>query len=284
MDSTTKRRLNNGVQMPVAGLGMWRATGEESVQAVRWALQAGYRHIDTAAVYKNEREVGEGIRQSGLPREALFITTKLWNSEQLNGTQQAAFEASLAALGVDYIDLYLIHWPVPGKYKETWKILEALAASGRVRAIGVSNFHRHHLEDLLQDAKIVPALNQIELHPHLNQADLCAYCQQQGIAVESWRPLGGGKSNLLQDAAIAQIARRHGKSNAQVILRWILQRDINIIPKSVHKARISENIQLFDFALSPAEMETMMALHTGTRYGEDPDAMQNSPKLMATEL
>lgn len=280
MEVSTSRALNNGVQMPNVGLGVWRAEGNEAQQAALWALEEGYRLIDTAALYGNEAEVGRAVRQSGLPRQEIFVTTKLWNADQLNGTQHQAFEKSVKALDLGPPDLYLLHWPVPGKYKESWKFLEELYESGKVRAIGVSNFHVHHLEDLLADAKVKPALNQVELHPHLNQSDLLAFCTKQGIALQAWRPLGGGKSNLLRDETIGKIAAAHGKTHAQVILRWNLQRGVMVIPKSVHKDRIHENFQLFDFALTEKEMAAITAMHQGVRYGEDPDAMQNVPKLM----
>ena len=282
MDVSNRQKLNNGVEMPMVGLGVWKAaTGQETVQAVRWALQAGYRLVDTATIYGNEAEVGQAVRESGLPRGEVFVTTKLWNSEQLNGTQRAALEKSLDALGLGYIDLYLMHWPVPGKFLETWAILEELYQSGRVKAIGVSNFQQHHLQALLAQAKVVPAVNQIELHPHLAQVALCDFCREQGIAVQSWRPLGGGKSDLLQDPVIGGIGRAHGKSHAQVILRWNLQRGIHIIPKSVQQPRIVQNADLFDFELSEAEMDAITGLDRGTRYGEDPDNMEKSPKLLA---
>lgn len=278
----TRQRLNNGIEMPMVGLGVWHAAaGRQTVQAVGWALEAGYRLVDTAAIYGNEAEVGRAVRESGLPREAVFVTTKLWNSEQLNGTQQAAFEKSLDALGLEYIDLYLVHWPVPGRFLATWAILEELYQSGRVKAIGVSNFHQHHLQALLAGARVAPAVNQIELHPYLAQVALCDYCQKQGIAVQSWRPLGAGKSDLLQNPVIGGIAAGHGKTHAQVILRWNLQRGIHIIPKSVHKERIAQNADLFDFELSQAEMDAITGLDSGTRYGENPDHMENHPKLLA---
>ncbi|MCP8966969.1 aldo/keto reductase [Ectobacillus ponti] len=263
--------LNNGLQMPVVGLGVWKAKdGEEVKTAVKAALAAGYRSIDTAAVYQNESGVGEAIRESGVPREELFITTKVWNSDQGYESTLQAFETSLEKLGLDYVDLYLVHWPVKGKYIDTYRALEKLYADGRVRAIGVSNFHIHHLEDLMAHTSVVPAVNQIELHPRLSQTEIRSFCQQHGIAVEAWSPLmqGGG---IFENETLRAIAEKHGKTPAQVVLRWDIQSGIVTIPKSVTPSRIQENLNIFDFELSAEEMAQIDALNENRRVGADPD-------------
>ncbi len=248
MDINTTKKLNNGVEIPYLGLGVFQCKdGDETVNAVRWAIEAGYRHIDTAAAYGNEKSVGQAIRQSGIDRKELFVTTKLLPDDMLQGTQMKAFEKSLKLLQLDYVDLYLIHWPVTGKTLESWKALEEIYKSGRARAIGVSNFVEHHLDKLLQDAKIVPAVNQVECHPHLSQQPLVAYCEKLGIAFEAWSPLGGTGGKLLDDPVLKKIAEKYGKSAAQVVLRWDLQRGIITIPKSTHQARIIANTDLYEF-------------------------------------
>jgi diketogulonate reductase-like aldo/keto reductase len=265
--------LNNGVEIPRLGLGVFRAKdGDETVRSVLWALEAGYRHIDTAAVYGNEEGVGRGMRESGLARKDIFLTTKLWNDDMRASRQREAFKDSLKRLGTDYIDLYLIHWPVKGTYKESWKVMEQLYKEGLIRAIGVSNFHRNHLDDLLQDASVVPAVNQVECHPLLTQADLKACCDKLGIVFESWSPLGGSwGGNLADSAELSAIGKPYGKTAAQVILRWHLQRDLVVIPKSVHKERIVANADLYDFALSAAEMAAIDAMNRDQHNGAHPD-------------
>ena len=274
MDINTTKKLNNGVEIPLLGFGVYQAKeGEEAVNAVRWALEAGYRHIDTAAVYQNEESVGRAIIESGIPRDKIFLTTKLWNDDMRKGRQKEAFEESLKRLKTDYVDLYLIHWPVAGKYKESWKVLEELYQSGKVRAIGVSNFHKSHLDDLLVAAKVVPAVNQVECHPWLNQEPLFDYCNKLNIALEAWSPLGGtgtGKA-LLNDERLKAIAAKYNKSAAQVILRWDLQRGIITIPKSVHKERIFANTDIFDFELSKEDMSIINEMNENKRVGPDPD-------------
>ncbi|WP_018885018.1 aldo/keto reductase [Paenibacillus massiliensis] len=266
-DTTT---LHNGVEMPRLGLGVWKVQdGNEVVHAVKSAIKAGYKSIDTAAVYKNEEGVGQAIRESGAPRDSLFITTKVWNSDQGYETTLAAFDESLSKLQLDYTDLYLIHWPVGGKYKETWRAIEKLYKDGRVRAIGVSNFHQHHLEDLLADAEIAPMVNQIELHPLLSQEPLRAYCASKNIKVEAWSPLGNGR--LLTNELVQEIAGKYNKSVAQVILRWDLQHDIITIPKSINESRIIENADIFDFELSAEDMQKIDSLNRNERFGSDPD-------------
>lgn len=266
--------LNNGVKMPQLGLGVWQARdGEEVEAAVSTALEAGYRLIDTAAVYGNERGVGRAIAASNIPRKEIFATTKLWNADQGYMPALAAFEKSLARLNLDYIDLYLIHWPVPAadKYIETWRALEKLYSDGRVRAIGVSNFKPAHLERLIAESTVVPAVNQIELHPYLSQTATREFCARHGIAVESWSPLGGSNGPVLDDETIKAIAAAHDKSPAQVIIRWHIQHGLITIPKSVHKNRIDENFDVWDFELSDKDMQAIDSLNTDTRVGPDPD-------------
>ncbi|MFC5650722.1 aldo/keto reductase [Paenibacillus solisilvae] len=266
--------LNNGVRMPWFGLGVFKVEeGAELVEAVKSAIRHGYRSIDTAAIYQNETGVGQGIREAlaetGLSREELFVTSKVWNADLGYESTLAAYEASLAKLGLDYLDLYLIHWPVKGKYKEAWRALETLYKEGRVKAIGVSNFQVHHLEDLKKDAEITPTVNQVEFHPLLSQQELRRYCQEQGIQLEAWSPLMQGQ--LLDNPVLQEIAAHHGKSTAQVILRWDLQHGVVTIPKSTKEHRIIENAALYDFELTPDEVARIDALNKDQRVGPDPD-------------
>ncbi|WP_315906175.1 aldo/keto reductase [Priestia koreensis] len=266
-DTTT---LHNGVKMPWFGLGVFKVEeGQEVVDSVKYALKAGYRSIDTAAVYGNEEGVGQALKEANVAREDLFITTKVWNADQGYESTLEAFETSINKLGLDYIDLYLIHWPVEGKYKETWKALEKLYKDGRVRAIGVSNFHVHHLQDLLEDAEIKPMVNQIEYHPRLSQNELRSFCKAQGIQLEAWSPLMQGE--LLDNEVLEEIAKKHNKSVAQVILRWDLQTEVVTIPKSVKEQRIIQNADIFDFELSQDDMSKIEALNEDRRVGPDPD-------------
>ncbi len=265
------KKLNNGVEIPVFGLGVFRAEpGAETENAVRYALEAGYRHIDTAAAYDNEESVGKGIKASGVKREDIFITTKLWNGDIRAGLERQAVEDSLRYLQTDYIDLYLIHWPVEG-YMKSWHIMEQLYKEGKIRAIGVSNFHKHHLETLFNESDIVPAVNQIEIHPLLSQNELIEYCTSKGIAVEAWSPMGGAKGNLFDNAVINKIAADKGKTAAQIMLRWHLQRDTIVIPKSVKRDRIISNGDIFDFELTAEEMAAINSLNINHRFGSDPD-------------
>jgi diketogulonate reductase-like aldo/keto reductase len=262
--------LHNGVQMPWFGFGVFQVIdGQEVVDSVLAAIKAGYRSIDTAAIYGNEEGVGQAIKESGVDRSELFITSKVWNADQGYETTLKAFDTSLQKLGLDYLDLYLIHWPTAGKYKDTWKALEKLYKEGRVKAIGVSNFHIHHLEDLLKGAAIKPMVNQVEYHPHLAQIELRAFCKEQGIQLEAWSPLKQGE--LLTDDTINAIATKYGRSAAQVILRWDLQNEVVTIPKSVKEQRIIDNATIFDFALAEEDMEAINRLNKDERVGPDPD-------------
>ncbi|MFP5112503.1 aldo/keto reductase [Bacillaceae bacterium C204] len=265
--------LHNGVQMPWVGLGVFKVNeGEEVVQSVKAAIKNGYISIDTAAIYKNEEGVGQAIKESGIPREELFITTKLWNAEQGYESTLEAFETSLEKLGLDYLDLYLIHWPGKNKYKETWKAFEKLYKEGRVRAIGVSNFQVHHLEDLISSAEIKPMVNQVEFHPHLTQKELLSYCKKEGIQLEAWSPLKQGQ--LLNEPVLEDLAHKYNKSVAQVILRWDLQHGVVTIPKSIKEHRIIENADIFDFELSAEDMEKIDGLNQDSRAGSHPDTMR----------
>ncbi|MBU2900507.1 aldo/keto reductase [Maribacter dokdonensis] len=269
-DLTGSFTLHNGVQMPYLGLGTYQSDNDqEVVNAVKNALEIGYRHIDTAAIYKNEEGVGKGIRESGIDRKEIFLVSKVWNEDQGYDETLKAFDASLKRLGVDYLDLYLIHWPVSGKYKETWRALEYLYAQKKIKAIGVSNFLKHHLEDILQDCKVVPMVNQMEFHPHLVQQDLIDFCAAKGIQYESWSPFMQGK--VFELDICADLAKKYNKSVAQIILRYNLQKGIVAIPKSVHAKRIAANAEIFDFELSSEDISFLDGLETGERIGPDPD-------------
>ncbi|GLW54872.1 aldo/keto reductase [Kitasatospora phosalacinea] len=272
--STTVPRvtLNNGVEMPQLGFGVFQVPDEETTAAVATALAAGYRSVDTAAVYGNERGVGRALAASGLPREELFVTTKLWNTDQGHDATLRAFDASLDALGLEYLDLYLIHWPAPARdlYADSWKAVERLAAEGRIRAAGVSNFRPAHLTRLIEAGGLVPAVNQVELHPGLQQAELRAFHAAHGIATEAWSPLAQGA--VLDDPAVTAIAARTGRSPAQVVLRWHLQLGNVVIPKSVTPARIRQNLDVLDFALTADDLAALAASDRDLRTGPDPDA------------
>lgn len=262
--------LNNEIEIPWFGLGVWQSKeGSEVENAVRWALEAGYKSIDTAAVYKNEEGVGKAVKKSGIAREELFITTKLWNSDQRSGDVVKAFENSLRKLACDYIDLYLIHWPVDGKFEQAWAMMEQLYATDKVKAIGVSNFHIHHLKKLLAGAEVVPTLNQVECHPYLQQQELHRFCQENKIQLQAWSPLMQG--HFKDESVFDEIAERHGKTAAQVVLRWDLQKQIVTIPKSVNKDRILANSDIFNFHLSDEEMQLIQNLDRNQRFGPDPD-------------
>ncbi|WP_150244416.1 aldo/keto reductase [Nocardiopsis quinghaiensis] len=263
--------LGNGLRIPQLGFGVWQVPPDEVVPAVSTALDAGYRSIDTAAAYDNEEGVGEALRRSGLERGEVFVTTKLSNSDQGYDAALRAFDASLERLGLDVLDLYLIHWPLPGRdqYVPTWKALERLYAEGRVRAIGVSNFQRSHLERVMEEGGITPMVNQIELHPLLTQETMRAFNAEHGIVTEAWSPLGHGK--LLNHPAVVAIAEDHERTPAQVLLRWHLQLGNVVIPKSVTPERIRSNFQVFEFELSGEEVDRVSRLNTDSRFGPDPD-------------
>ncbi len=262
--------LNNGLKMPWLGFGVFQVKdGHEVEQAIRCALDTGYRSIDTATVYGNERGVGKAIRESGIPREEIFLTTKVWNSDQRKKRTLAAFQESLERLETDYVDLYLVHWPVGGYYQKTWKVMEEIYQSGRAKSIGVSNFLVHHLEDILHDCQVVPGANQMEFHPFLVQPELLSFCQNHKIQMEAWSPLMQG--HIVSVPTIQKIAKTYNKTTAQIALRWNLQHEVVTIPKSVNPSRIKENTQIFDFELSEADMDALDALDQGKHFGPDPD-------------
>lgn len=265
--------LNSGHRIPQLGYGVFRVPPDETERLVSEALALGYRHLDTAAVYRNEEGVGRAIRASGIPRDELFVTTKLFNDDQGVDRAPAAFDRSLDALGLDAVDLYLIHWPAPkfDRYVESWGVLEELHSSGRARSIGVSNFLPHHLERLLARAHVVPAVNQIELHPILQQSGVVEFCRRHGIAIEAWSPLGAGQLPLFTAPAVVAAAEAHDRTPAQVILRWHVQQGFIVFPKSSSTARMQENRAIFDFALADDEMAAITALERGGRVGFHPD-------------
>lgn len=270
MNISSKVRLNNGVEMPWLGLGVFRAEdGKEVENAVLTALQHGYRSIDTAAVYQNERGVGLGLKKSGLPREEVFLTSKVWNSDQGYKTTIEAFEESLERLQTDYLDLYLIHWPKGQRSVESWKAMEELYEKGLVRAIGVSNFLVHHLKEFLPECKVVPAVNQVEFHPELIQPELLEYCKNKGIQPEAWSPIMKGK--VLNIPVLRALAAKYGKTPVQIVLRWDIQKGVITIPKSVKPERIISNADIFDFELSDEDMAKIDRLDKNQRIGGHPD-------------
>lgn len=263
--------LSNSVEMPYLGLGVYKATdGKEVINAIHSAFDAGYRHIDTAAIYFNEEGVGKAVNQSFIDRKDIFVTSKVWNNNQGYKLTLKAFDESMKRLNLDYLDLYLVHWPVVGKYKETWKALEYLYKQGRVRAIGVSNFLIHHLDDLLSDAEIVPMVNQVEFHPRVVQQDLLNYCALKNIQFEAWSPLMQGEFTNID--TFKTLADKYSKTPAQIILRWNLQKGVVTIPKSVNKDRIFENGNLFDFELSVDDISLIDSLDRNERMGAHPDS------------
>ncbi len=270
LQKNATKRLANGVEIPRIGLGVYKMTEPEiAIQAITTALDIGYRHIDTASLYANEKEVGEVVRNSTVPREDIFITTKVWNTDQGYDQTLKAFEKSLELLGLDYIDLYLTHWPVKETFVETYRAIERLYEEKLIRATGVSNHHQHHLETIAAKANIQPMVNQIECHPRLTQFDLREYCAEQGIAVTSWSPLARG--GLLDEPALKRISGKYGKSPAQIIIRWHLQHDLIVIPKSITPARIEENFDVFDFELSFEDIKNIDLLNLNERIGANPD-------------
>ncbi|MFD2564560.1 aldo/keto reductase [Aquimarina rubra] len=263
-------KLHNGVNMPYFGLGVYLSKNDhEVVDAVQWALDAGYRHIDTASIYKNEEGVGKAIRRSSIPRKDIFVVSKVWNSDQGYESTLKAFDESLNRLELDYLDLYLIHWPVTGKYIETWKALEKLYKEKRIRAIGVSNFMQHHLENLMNNSEIKPMVNQMEFHPHLVQQDLIDFCNQNEIQYEAWSPMMQGK--IFELSILDDLAKKYHKTVAQIVLRWNLQKGVITIPKSAKQHRIISNADLFDFELSKEDVNYIDSLDKNERTGPDPD-------------
>ncbi|MEK4533249.1 MAG: aldo/keto reductase [Solibacillus sp.] len=270
MNLHSTKKLANGAEMPYLGLGVYKMTDrDETLEAIEAALDLGYRAIDTAALYYNEEEVGEAIRHSSVPREDLFVTTKVWNSDQGYDNTLRAFETSLKKLDMDYVDLYLTHWPVEHKYVDTYRAIERLYDEKLIRVTGVSNHHEHHLKTILATCNVAPMVNQIEAHPYLTQEPLRAFCEQQQIAVTAWSPLGRGK--VLNDETIIRIADEYNVSPAQIILRWHLQNDVIIIPKSVTASRIKENSELYHFELTNETMQQLNALNRNERFGQNPD-------------
>jgi 2,5-diketo-D-gluconate reductase A len=270
--------LNNGVEIPQLGFGVYQIKPADTVEATTAALEIGYRHIDTAEMYGNEMEVGEAVRRSGVPREEVFVTSKLNNGFHPRGAALKAFDGTLEALGFDYLDLFLIHWPLPGidvDFVETWKALEEIYAGGKCRAIGVSNFKEHHLRTLFGETEVRPAVNQIEIHPYLAQDDLRAFDADHEIVTEAWSPIAQGK--VLDDPAIVAIAESLGRTPAQVVLRWHIQRGDVVFPKSVTRSRMEENFALFDFELGEGEVAAITGLDRGERTGPDPDTFNYIP-------
>jgi 2,5-diketo-D-gluconate reductase A len=269
--------LNNGVEIPQLGFGVFQIPAKETKQATLTALEVGYRHIDTAEMYGNEKEVGEAVRESGLDRADVFVTSKLNNGFHAHDDAMKAFDESLAALQFEYVDLFLIHWPLPkvGDYVETWRAMEEMYRSGRAKSIGVSNFQAHHLRRLHEETDIAPAANQIEIHPYLTQDDLRAFDAEHGIATEAWSPIAQG--NVLDDPVIVRIAKAHDKSPAQVTLRWHIQRGDIVFPKSVTPSRVKENFELFDFELTEAEVSDITLLNRDERTGPNPDEFNYVP-------
>jgi 2,5-diketo-D-gluconate reductase A len=261
--------FSDGRSIPQLGFGVWQVSPGDIVPTLHEALEVGYRCIDTAALYGNEEGVGEAIRTSGVPLEEIFLTTKVWNDR--HGEVRKAFDESMERLGLDYVDLYLIHWPAPsrGQFVQAWKTLIELQREGRTRSIGVSNFKEDHIREIIGETGVKPVLNQVELHPLFPQRELCTFNAANGIVTQSWSPLGKGR--LTNNPVLVEIGNRYGKNWAQVILRWQLQLGIAIIPRSITPARIKENAELFDFELNPSEMAKIAALESGERLGDDPD-------------
>ncbi|GKQ42343.1 oxidoreductase [Companilactobacillus sp. RD055328] len=266
--------LNNGVEIPQFGFGVYKMQDkDEFMNVMKMVFEAGYRHIDTAAYYGNEEWLGQAIKESGIAREDFFITSKLWNADHGYEETKVAFEKTMKRLDLDYLDLYLIHWP-SDHYVETWKAMEEFYKQGRIKAIGVSNFQIHHLEDLMSQTEVIPVINQIETHPYFQQDELREFMSKNNIAHEAWGPLGQGKSNLLTEPILVKIAENHNKSVGQIILRWHVQRGTIVFPKSVHKSRLEQNIDVFDFELTDQEMKDIKGLETGKRLSGDPDDVE----------
>lgn len=266
------RKLNNGIEIPALGLGVFRMENEkEAYNSIRKAIDLGYRHIDTAMIYENEETVGRAIRESGVDRKELFITTKLWNEDIANNNEQKAFETSLRKLGLDYVDLYLVHWPIKNKYVSVWSEMEKIYQTGKARAVGVSNYQESHLQEVINLKSLVPAVNQIELHPYLSQEPLVEFCTQYNVHIESWSPLCANKNNLLHEQSLIKIGEKFMKTAAQVVLRWNIQRGLIVIPKSSHPTRQAENLDVFDFELTVEDMQKIDLLNKDMRVGPHPD-------------
>ena len=268
MNISSTKKLNNGVEMPVLGLGVYQS-GRDTYNAVRYALDTGYTHIDTASIYENEQEVGKAIKDSGINRKDIFLTTKLWTTDMRSHKTKEAFEKSLSLLGMDYVDLYLIHWPVENEYIYSYKVMENLYSQGKTRAIGVSNFLVHHLENLIKNVDILPAVDQFECHPYLTSTNVLNKCFELGINPESWSPIAKGK--IMQDVELQDLSTKYSRTVSQIVLKWQLQRGSIIIPKSVHKERIIENSRIFDFDLLPEDMNKITNLDCNKRLGSHPD-------------
>ncbi|NHK31940.1 MAG: aldo/keto reductase [Asgard group archaeon] len=266
LESTVK--LNNGIEIPILGLGTYLATGDRGYQAIRHALKIGYRHIDTAAMYENEKEIGLALKDDDVPREEIFVTTKLWNSDHGYERALEAFEESYEKLGLDYIDLYLIHWPVQELRMESWRALEQLHKDGKCRSIGVSNYTIRHLEELLKEAKVVPVVNQVEFHPYLYQKELLEYCMSNNIWIQSYSPLTKGR--MLEDPPLVEIARKYKKSTAQILIRWSLQKNTITLPKSANVYNIMENAEVFDFKITEEDMKKLDSFNCNMRVTWDP--------------
>lgn len=268
------QELNNGLKIPVLGLGVFRMDDKkEAYKSIRKAIDLGYRHIDTAMIYENEEPVGKAIRESGVDRADFFVTTKLWIDDIKNDNAQNALDSSLRKLGLDYVDLYLVHWPIKDKYVSIWKDMEKIAATDKVRAVGVSNYQENHLKEILDLRSLVPAVNQIELHPYLSQNDLVEFCTQHNIKIESWSPLCANKNNLLDEQILKDLADKYSKTPAQIILRWNIERGLIVIPKSSNPGRQKENIDLFDFSLTAEDIEKVNSLNKDLRVGPHPDVV-----------
>ena len=260
------QELNNGLKIPVLGLGVFRMDDKkEAYKSIRKAIDLGYRHIDTAMIYENEEPVGKAIRESGVDRADFFVTTKLWIDDIKNDNAQNALDSSLRKLGLDYVDLYLVHWPIKDKYVSIWKDMERIAATDKVRAVGVSNYQENHLKEILDLRSLVPAVNQIELHPYLSQNELVEFCTQHNIKIESWSPLCANKNNLLDEQILKDLAEKYSKTPAQIILRWNIERGLIVIPKSSNPGRQKENIDLFDFSLTAEDIEKVNSLNKDLR-------------------
>lgn len=266
------QELNNGLKIPVLGLGVFRMDDKkEAYKSIRKAIDLGYRHIDTAMIYENEEPVGKAIRESGVDRADFFVTTKLWIDDIKNDNAQNALDSSLRKLGLDYVDLYLVHWPIKDKYVSIWKDMERIAATDKVRAVGVSNYQENHIKEILDLRSLVPAVNQIELHPYLSQNELVEFCTQHNIKIESWSPLCANKNNLLDEQILKDLAEKYSKTPAQIILRWNIERGLIVIPKSSNPGRQKENINLFDFSLTAEDIEKVNSLNKDLRVGPHPD-------------